>query len=527
MATAKAVGRKDAGKPKGGAEPPQVQLIPLKRLRESSENPRSHWGDLDGLAASIKELGVLQPIIVRPIDGAQGQPLNKGPDLEIVAGARRFRAAGMAGLAAVPAIVQDLTDLQVTPRRIAENDQRNDFHPLDQAQLYHDAIDKGFTVASLAEDTGLSESYIVRRLQLLKLIGPIRTMYLAGRIGFGQAELIARLQEADQRDLISKRGLLPESGESAPTVAELRRCIEMQFMQDLNAAAWPKDDIDLVIMAGACTTCHKRTGYQPALWPEISARDVCTDRACYRGKTAAWATRRQEETRGGARPAVKISQGYGGRSTPADVLPQQHWTEITEQQAKALPAGEVRTGIMVDGPQPGQEVLVHVPKDTTRLRDKPPAQKDDQAATDNDEDARKAAQQTAVNRAVFLQIAGRPLGLRASDWCEIATGLWDLLSVEACQLVCEVYGWTYQAEDGWNPFDQINAEWLKRHKGVSPGYEKLCRLLLLAESVTTHRPEAKIPLQLLQAAEGLGIDVAAAKKQAVAQFKAGQKDGVK
>jgi len=168
------------------------QVLPLDQLRESPANPRRHWDKfaLEDLAASIRTVGILEPLLVRPVNGRH----------EIVAGGRRFRAAKLVGLTEVPVIVRTLTDQQALEASIIENLQRADVHPLDEADGYRAlmAADPAYTPEAIAAKVGKSKSYVYQRLKLADLAPAVKKAFEADRITAGHAILIARLSPADQ-----------------------------------------------------------------------------------------------------------------------------------------------------------------------------------------------------------------------------------------------------------------------------------------------------------------------------------------
>lgn len=180
-----------------------LKEIPVVELVASPTNPRKTFDPvkLQELAASITEKGVLSPLVVRPCRPRppwtkEGQD---GVTHEVVAGERRFRAAGMAGLTTVPCIVHELTDVEVLEIQTVENLQRDDLHPLEEAEGYAALMkEAGYDVAQIARRVGKSEKYVYDRLKLLQLVPSLKEVFLAGEISVGHAILLARLSWADQ-----------------------------------------------------------------------------------------------------------------------------------------------------------------------------------------------------------------------------------------------------------------------------------------------------------------------------------------
>ena len=146
-----------------------IQDVPLATIRESKTNPRRFFDEakLAELADNIKQHGVLQPILLRPLpDGGSGT-------YELVAGTRRYRASKLAKRESIPATVRELTDAQALELQVIENVQRVDVHPLDEAQGYAALIElqpDAYTVETIAARVGRSPAYVNGRLRLIQLI---------------------------------------------------------------------------------------------------------------------------------------------------------------------------------------------------------------------------------------------------------------------------------------------------------------------------------------------------------------------
>ncbi|GBD44074.1 Chromosome-partitioning protein ParB [bacterium HR40] len=189
------------------APPPareSAQRVPIEYLEPSPLQPRRQFPEeeLEALAASIREHGVLQPLVVRPARGLAA-------GYEIVAGERRWRAAQRAGLADLPVVVRDLDDRQVLELALVENLQREDLSPLEEAEAYARLVrDFGRTQEEIAEAVGRSRSHIANTLRLLQLPAGVRKMLEEGRLSAGHARalLTAPDPEALAR-LVVERGL--------------------------------------------------------------------------------------------------------------------------------------------------------------------------------------------------------------------------------------------------------------------------------------------------------------------------------
>ena len=181
--------------------------LPISRLRAGKYQPRTRMdeGALNELAQSIREQGVMQPILVRPADGNSGDKV-----YEIIAGERRFRAAKMAGLQEIPAIVKNVDDQTAAAMALIENIQREDLNPLEEAQGIHRLItDFNFTHEQAASAVGRSRSAVTNLLRLLNLTRPVQTMLVAGDIDMGHARALLAVDGAKQitlaTQIVSKR----------------------------------------------------------------------------------------------------------------------------------------------------------------------------------------------------------------------------------------------------------------------------------------------------------------------------------
>ena len=171
------------------------ERIPVICIHTSRTNPRKRFDEaaLRELADSIRTHGVLQPILVRK------RPKTTNV-YELVAGERRWRAAKEAGLAEIPAVVRDLSDLEVLEIQLVENLERKDLHPLEEADGYRALHEKyGYTVETIAAKLGRSRKYVYDRIKLLQLTEEAREAFLEERITAGHAILLARLKPADQK----------------------------------------------------------------------------------------------------------------------------------------------------------------------------------------------------------------------------------------------------------------------------------------------------------------------------------------
>jgi ParB family chromosome partitioning protein len=183
--------------------------VPIEKLRANPNQPRRTFmpEQLDELAASVKEKGVIQPLIVRSVgDGAY----------EIVAGERRWRAAQMAQLHEIPVIVREFDDTEVLEVAIIENIQRADLNAVEEAAGYKQLMDRfGHTQEKLAEALGKSRSHIANLLRLLSLPMDVQTLVIEGKLSAGHARaLITAENPSELAKIIVRDGLSVRATES-------------------------------------------------------------------------------------------------------------------------------------------------------------------------------------------------------------------------------------------------------------------------------------------------------------------------
>lgn len=170
----------------------RVQVVPLTVLQAGKYQPRNHIDEasLTELSDSIKEQGLMQPILVRPLNGDR---------YEIIAGERRFRAAKLAGLSEVPVLVKEVGDQKAAIMALIENMQREDLTALEEAKGIRRLLDEfNFTHEQAARAVGRSRSFTSNLLRLLNLAQPVQIMLSAGDIDMGHARALLALENAQQ-----------------------------------------------------------------------------------------------------------------------------------------------------------------------------------------------------------------------------------------------------------------------------------------------------------------------------------------
>jgi ParB/RepB/Spo0J family partition protein len=300
--------------------PAQVDYLEPSEISPSPTNPRKTFERIAELAANFRVVGVIQPITVRPAPKGAKTPY------QIVVGERRWRAAQEAPCK-LPSLIREMTDEQVAEAQLVENGQREDVHPLEEADTFRRLIDEHkYTAESIASKTGKSRATIYARLKLCALAPAPRKALLEGKLDASVALLIARIPDAKLQSQATdevlgrgdwqdyRAGGVPENreikadkeagiaAERVPlSVREAQVHLQRRYMLRLEQAPFDSKDATLT-KAGACTPCTKRTGNQVELFSDVKRPDVCTDPNCYQEKTKAdWERKAAAATRAGAR----------------------------------------------------------------------------------------------------------------------------------------------------------------------------------------------------------------------------------
>jgi ParB family transcriptional regulator, chromosome partitioning protein len=191
--------------PVGGRALPaagESRMVPIDRVRPSALNPRKNFNEaeLDELATSIREKGLVQPLVVRPADAT-------GTNYEIVAGERRWRASQKASLHLVPVIVRSLSDQEALELAIIENVQRTDLNAIEEAGGYRELVERfGYTQEELAGIIGKSRSHLANTMRLLKLPESVQVLVRDGSLSAGHARALIGHENAETvaQDIVKK-----------------------------------------------------------------------------------------------------------------------------------------------------------------------------------------------------------------------------------------------------------------------------------------------------------------------------------
>lgn len=311
------------------------KLVNVAQLHEFPGNPRAFNAKADAaalgeLAEDIKRHGLIEPIIVRRVEGG----------LQLIAGRRRCAAAAMAGIDALDAVIyEDLSDDDAHEIALAENVHRVNLTPMEEAHAFRaltvDAARRDLGAREVAARVGKSERHVARRMKLLDLIAPLQRALAAGVLGVTLAETIACLSATDQKEALKR---LSDWGWKP---RDVERWIADEVFLRLDRVPWALDDADLVPTAGTCAACPKRTGNAPALF-DVGAKDLCMDAECFNTKhTAALkvTVERLSARDGGVNVVALIEPGMNTKGAKAlaeaaGALVVDTWTPIARKDAR-------------------------------------------------------------------------------------------------------------------------------------------------------------------------------------------------
>ncbi len=387
---------------------PEYRDLPISQLVESPTNPRKRYdeGSLKELAHSIRSQGVLAPLLVRQVADEH---------FEIVAGSRRFRAAKLAGSNAVPVRVVQMNDSDALVAQVIENLQRENVHPLEEAQGFRallDLPDQQYNVSRIAERAGKTPAYVAGRLKLTELIPEVADAFLSERLGIGHALLIAKLPAPQQQEAFKaafkSTWMTGGQTEVLIPVKELAAWIETNLLLDLKAAPFDRADASLVPEAGSCHNCSKRTGANSLLFPE-SSHDACLDGSCYRNKVSAHVSASIQRN-----PSlIQISSAWGthangvfGRGQYVEIISKPSRNGHGKLPAERKKCGYMSKAIVVEGGDCGRilDICADQACDTHHAEARKARESNERVRAQNREQEEQRKQEMVTRRRVLAAI---------------------------------------------------------------------------------------------------------------------------
>ncbi|MEJ1961060.1 MAG: ParB/RepB/Spo0J family partition protein [Gammaproteobacteria bacterium] len=426
---------------------PIEHLLPLTCLRPSStkvqaeRRARFNAKALQELTATIKEVNVLEPILVRPV------PPEKNVRYEIVSGERRWLGAQKASLQVIPAVVRDLTDDQVLRLQLIENIQREELHGLSEIEAFEELVKRhDYTVEKLAREIGKSRAYVLQRLKLLALGEAAREAYSKGKISEDVAFMLARLPVESLQKEALKDALNTSSGEPM-TARAFSRHVQQKFMLRLADASFPTQDGELVPAAGPCGTCPKRTGSQPELFKDVQGADVCTDPGCFAAKRAAWTTRQLASAKTAGRTiiegkAAKTIAPYGKHHLEGYVRPSDRCHDDKRQRTYLELLGKSAEPAVLVVPDTGELVEVLEKKSIApMLKERGVAARTKTSDSEREKRA-KLKKESAFRWRLFEAVRGKsPSSLSRAELEQVALTTFRHHGYESRKRILKVWGW--------------------------------------------------------------------------------------
>ncbi len=348
----------------------QFRSLLIDEIIPSKTNPRTvfHETPLQELAASIRQHGILEPLLVRT-----GRPEHPNGTLyELIAGERRLKAARLAGVERVPVIVKDLTDEQTFDVQIDENWQRRDLEPMDEARGLKFIMERrGWTLEECSARLSKDVRFLAQRLKLNDLISDAQKALDEGKLPVTHAYLICRYGEADQKQIVKDvyGKDFSDNGYKA-TSHNLKQVISTQFETRLASAVFNLNDKKLHPAGLTCSDCPQRVGANPTLFDPIDAKDDrCTNRTCFKSKSethwqnllVSWTAKGKKRFGDDYQAAAVYSYSKPNGKQFADALPRDEWKEsviLSDNGSKTVYCGSSEHALLVSNWETPKEIQI-------------------------------------------------------------------------------------------------------------------------------------------------------------------------
>lgn len=319
--------------------------VPLTQIELPAHNTRKqiNAAKFKGLVASIKQHGVLQPILVRQLSGTNGHAR-----YQIIAGERRFRAAQEAGLAEIPTNIRAFDETQILSANLTENLQREEIHPLDEAAGFLRMKEElNLDLRAIAQRVAKDVRYVARRMALNDLIEEACADLRKELITLAHALEICRLTPEIQPHALAacyetKYGFnrqtheqdnQPDKSKPVRHVRYLQEWIARNVHLNLEQAPFPVDEPKLREDGLTCLNCPKRSGYNKTLFADIKHADTCLDPLCYQQKVRAFLTLKGAELEAKHGKPIPLISLYYSSDTDAPGVVKRDQFEPIERKA--------------------------------------------------------------------------------------------------------------------------------------------------------------------------------------------------
>lgn len=506
------------------------RAISLDQLKVSNTGSqaerRAHFNKafMAELASSIKEHGVLIPIIARPVNG----------HFEVVAGEHRYLAAKTAGLTAVTCDVRSLTDEQVIEIQIIENLQREGLHELAEAEGYEALQRLGHSAEEIADKVGKSRAYVYGRMKLLALSPAGRKAFYEGKLTASVALVVARVSP-ESVQVQALKEVLEDSdswnGDGVMSYREALEHIQHNYMLRLKEAPFPTGDEKLVPAVGACTVCPKNTAQQRELFKDVehASTGVCTDTACFKSKREAWGRQALERAKASGQKVIEGAQAekiakFGTSSLQGGYvnLDERCLSDSKHRTYRAILGKSATPALLVD-PKSGDAIEVVQKTAVTEQLPK-------SARTDgNDEwrdrqraEEKKRKAELAFRMELFTRVRlMAPEKLVRADLEAIAEVCFTGIGYEAQKQLLKTWGWTDKADKPMDPY-AVRGKRLKEEIASHSDSELVVFLLDCVYAEDLAGPDSRMkPERLLAAAKRFKIDPNKLRKELAKNERAG------
>jgi len=428
-------------------ETADFRTLAIDQLRESPTNPRRTFNEvkLQELAQSIRSQGILVPLVVR----------KTAPEtFEVVAGARRFRAAQLTELFALPVRIVELTNSEAITLQLVENAIREDVHPYEEAMAYKALLESAeppYDVAAIAFKTGRSVTHIYGRLRMAELIPEAAEVFQANQMTAGHAVLIARLPQEQQKEALKAafRQDWQSKEKHAVPVRELAQWIRDNLMLTLTDAVFDREDPSLFPPAGACIHCPKRTGANTALFDDFfQDDDRCLLASCFHKKVEAHIARQKQNIEG----LIQITRAhYTNGKGEEPILTRSEYTVIDPKKqkdpedAETASCANATSAIVMDSSGKRGEILQVCTDPECAIHGKPNHRAEREAVSRQREEERKSRQQECeknqeTTRSLLDEVLNRiPKVLARADYEMLLFAVIERLNYEDWEALTERY----------------------------------------------------------------------------------------
>lgn len=428
-----------------------VELL-VAKIKPRITNRKISPESVRELAANILQNGLQTPITVRP----------EGEGHLIVAGERRWLAHKELDRETIMCFIRKMDDDEAEEFALIENLMRENLHPIEEAQQFEIILrHPDYTIDRLVKRVSKDLPYVRKRLELLKLISPVRKLFLEGRIGVEQAKQLCRIPADQQKAYLQWIGPM-DDGRGMPAAPKIDEWIQHNVMLDLSKAPFDTSSTELVKKAGACLVCPKRTGFDKALFDDVKKGDFCLDAVCFNGKV----DRLINITLKAEPKTVQVSTAHSFDERPKEALGADKYTEIAFEGENC---DKVSQAIVTHGLDRGRRLVIC--KDQTckehagRHREQHAVSEDpkDREKRLKTERAEKAKKETRRN--ILKAISEKVDELKHPELQILASSMFRRLWGQMQHKVMRILDWKRELKKG-ESLDDVFMEEIAKAKGT-------------------------------------------------------------